>query len=123
MMATLCAFDSMFGSRHLRTLSLAALIADVMRDTGETGMAQRILEGVASDLDCTVGRTHASRMAAIESLRDVMLEQRESARAATLQAEILECWILQTGPNAKESIAARQHLEQLLLSVQTAAAA
>jgi len=123
MMATLCAFEGMFGSRHLRTLSLAALIADVLRDAGDVAMAQRILEGVVRDLDCTVGRTHTSRMAAIESLRDVMLAQRESARAAALQAEIVECWKLQAGPDAEESIAARQYLERLVLSVQTAAAA
>jgi hypothetical protein len=91
MVATLGSYDSLFGPRHIRTLSLAAHIAEVLRDLGERQAALSLLERVVRDLNQTVDRTHATRISALGALRDLLIDECETTRANALQIEISEC--------------------------------
>jgi hypothetical protein len=111
MLATLGSYDHLFGPRHVQTLSLAAHIADVLRDLGQPRTAQSLLERVVRDLN----RTHAARLSALNALRDLLLDQADIPKAISVQTEISECWMLRAGPDAPETIAARADLGTLLM--------
>jgi hypothetical protein len=110
MMATLGSYDRLFGPRHIQTLSLAAHIAEVLRGLGQAQTARALLERVVRE----AGRTHATRIAALRGLRDLLVEQSEIARAIAVQRELSECWMLVAGPDAPETIAARADLIQMM---------
>jgi len=112
MMATLCSYDRLFGPRHIQTLSLTAHIAEVLRAAGDTRSARCLLDRVVSNLS----RTHATRISALNTLRDLALQEEDVRKAIVLQTEIAECRRLADGPEAPETIAARSHLGALLLS-------
>ena len=116
MIATLGCYDRLFGPRHIQTLSLAAHIAQVLRDLGQPQTARSLLERVVRDLNQSVGRTHATRISALRALRDLLLEQSDTARAIAVQTEISECWMLVAGPDAPETITAGADLRTLLMS-------
>jgi hypothetical protein len=115
MIATLGSYDCMFGSRHIRTLLLAAHIAEVLRGLGQTQTARSLLERVVRDLNQSANRTHATRISALRALRDLFLEQSEIASAIAAQTEIAECWMLLAGRDAPETIAAKADLGTLLM--------
>jgi hypothetical protein len=115
MLATLDSYDRFFGPRHIQTLSLAARIADVLRDRGESQMARSLLERVVGDLNQSSNRTHVTRISALNALRAVLLEQSQLPKAIAVQKELSECWLLVAGPEAPETIAARAHLGTLLM--------
>jgi hypothetical protein len=112
MIATLGSYDRLFGPRHIRTLALTAHIAEVLRGLGQQQTARGLLERVVRDLN----RTHATRISALQSLRDLLLEQSEVAKAISVQTEILECRMLLAGPDAPEAITAKADLGRLLMS-------
>src|SRR5579863_4879205 len=116
MIATLGSYDRMFGPRHIQTLSLAAHIAEVLRGLGQPQTARSLLERVVRDLNQSAGRTHATRISALHALRDLLLEQSDTAKAIAVQTEIFECRALLAGPDAPETIAARTDLAALLMS-------
>ena len=116
MIATLGSYDRMFGSRHIQTLSLAAHIAEVLRGLGQKQTARSLLERVVRDLSQSKNRTHATRIAALGALRDLLLEQSDVARAIATQTEIAECWRLLAGPDAPETVTARTDLGTLLMA-------
>jgi hypothetical protein len=103
MIATLGSYDRMFGPRHIQTLSLAAHIAEVFRGLGQTQTARSLLERVVRDLNQSANRTHATRISALRTLRDLLLEQSDIAKAIAAQVEIAECWRLLSGPDAPET--------------------
>lgn len=111
MLATLGSYDHMFGPRHAQTLSLAAHIAEVLRGIGQAQTARTLLERVVRDLN----RTHATRVSALGTLRDLLLEQADFAKATAVQTEIAECWALLAGPDAPETTVARAELGTLLM--------
>jgi hypothetical protein len=115
MMATLGSYDRLFGPRHIQTLSLAAHIADVLRELGQSQTARSLLERVVRDLKQSGNRTHATRISALRALRDLLLEHSELARAIAVQTELSDCWMLVAGPGAPETIAARAELGELLM--------
>jgi hypothetical protein len=115
MMATLGSYDRLFGPRHIQTLSLAAHIAEVLRGLGQSQTARSLLERVVRDLNQSAGRTHATRISALQALRDLLLEQSEIARAIAVQTEISECWTLVAGPEGLEAVAAKAGLGELLM--------
>jgi hypothetical protein len=117
MLATLGSYDHMFGPRHVQTLSLAAHIAEVLRGLGQPQTARTLLERVVRDLN----RTHATRVSALRTLRDVVLDQADFAKAIAVQTEISECWMLLAGPDAPETIAARADLGTLIMLSQESA--
>ena len=112
MMATLCSYDRLFGPRHIQTLSLTAHIAEVLWAAGDAQSAQCLLDRVVSNLS----RTHATRISALHTLRDLALQEEDVRKAIVLQIEIAECRRLADGPEAPETIAARSHLGELLMS-------
>jgi hypothetical protein len=111
MLATLGSYDHMFGPRHAQTLSLAAHIAEVLRGIGQAQTARTLLERVVRDLN----RTHVTRVSALRTLRDLLLEQTDFAKAIAVQTEISECWALIAGQDAPETTAARAVLGTLLM--------
>jgi len=111
MLATLGSYDHMFGPRHSQTLTLAAHIAEVVLGLGQPQAARTLLERVVRDLN----RTHATRVSALRTLRDLLIEQAEIEKAAAVQAEISECWVLLAGTDAPETVAARADLGALLM--------
>jgi fructose-1,6-bisphosphatase/sedoheptulose 1,7-bisphosphatase-like protein len=115
MIATLGSYDRMFGPRHLTTLSLAAHIAEVLRGLGQPQTARSLLERVVRDLRQSAGRTHATRIAALRALKDLLVQQSDIAGAIAIQTEISECWMLVAGPGAPETIAAASELGELLM--------
>jgi hypothetical protein len=115
MMATLCSYDRLFGPRHIQTLSLTARIAEVLWAAGDTRSARCLLDRVVGNLS----RTHATRISALNTLRDLALQEEDVRKAIALQTEIAECRRLTDGPEAPETIAARSHLGALLMSHST----
>jgi hypothetical protein len=115
MLATLDSYDRFFGPRHIQTLSLAARIAEVLRDRGESQTARSLLERVLRDLNQSSSRTHATRISALCALRGVLLDQSQLPRAIAVQKELAECWLLVAGPDAPETITARAELGTLLM--------
>jgi len=115
MIATLGSYDQMFGPRHITTLSLAAHIAEVLWGLGEAQKARSLLERVVRDLNQSVGRTHVTRISALHSLRDLLVEQSDMAKAIAIQTEISECLMLLAGPGAPETITAMSDLGELLM--------
>jgi hypothetical protein len=111
MLATLGSCDYMFGPRHSQTLMLAAHIAEVVLGLGQPQAARTLLERVVRDLN----RTHATRISALATLRDLLIAQTEVAKAAAVQAEISECWMLLAGADAPETVTARADLGALLM--------
>jgi hypothetical protein len=104
MLATLGSYDRFFGTRHIQTLSLAARIAEVLRDLNQSS-----------------NRTHPTRISALRLLGAVLIEQSQLPKAIAVQQELAECWLLAAGPDAPETIAARAHLGTLLMSSPTGA--
>jgi hypothetical protein len=115
MMATLGSYDRLFGPRHIQTLALAAHIAEVLRGLGQSQTARSLLERVVRDLNQSASRTHATRLSALQALGDLLLEQRDIAKAIAVQTEIAECRMLLAGPDAPETTAARADLRTLLM--------
>jgi len=111
MFATLCSYDRLFGPRHIQTLSLTAQIAEVLRAAGDARAARCLLDRVVGNLS----RTHATRISALKTLRDLALQEDDVLKAIALQTEIAECRRLAEGPEAPETIAARLHLGTLLM--------
>jgi hypothetical protein len=112
MLATLCSYDRLFGPRHVQTLSLTAYIAEVFWAAGDTRSARCLLDRVVKNLT----RTHATRISALNTLRDLALQEDDVRKAIALQTEITECRKLADGPEAPETIAAKSHLGALLMS-------
>jgi hypothetical protein len=115
MIATLCSYDRLFGPCHVQTLSLAAHIAEVLRDVGELQQARRLLERVIRDLAHSGGRARAKRISALHTLRDLMVEQSDIPGAVAVQTEIWECRRLLAGPGAPETTTAVPDLRELLM--------
>ncbi len=112
MMATLCSYDRLFGPRHIQTLSLTAQIAEVLWAAGDTRSARCLLDRVVKNL----ARTHTTRLSALNTLRDLALQEEDVRKAIALQTEIAECRRLADGPEASETMAAKSHLGALLMS-------
>lgn len=112
MMATLCSYDRLFGPRHVQTLSLTARVAEVLWAAGDVRTARCLLDRVVRNLS----RTHATRLSALNTLRDLALEDKDVRTAIALQTEITDCRRLACGPDAPETIAAKSHLGALLMS-------
>jgi hypothetical protein len=83
MLATLGSYDHMFGPRHSQTLTLAAHVAKVVLALGQPQTARTLLERVVRDLD----RTHATRVSALRTLRDLLIEGAEIEKA--MRAKLL----------------------------------
>ena len=116
MMATLCSYDRLFGPRHVQTLSLTAHIAEVLWAAGDARSARCLLDRVVSNLS----RTHTTRISALNTLRDLALQEEDMRKAIVLQTEIVECRRLADGPEAPETIAAQSRLGALVMSHSTA---
>jgi hypothetical protein len=116
MIATLGSYDRMFGPRHMTTLTLAVQIAGVLKDAGELRPARSLLDRVVRDLSQPVNRTSPTRIKALHSLRDLLLDGAEVAQAVAIQSEIAECMARTAGPDAPETRAAREHAQQLMMS-------
>lgn len=112
MMATLCSYDRLFGPRHIQTLSLTAHIAEVLWAAGDSRSARCLLDRVVKNLS----RTHAVRISALNTLRDLAVREEDVRKAIAVQTEIAECRRLADGPQAPETIAAKSHLGALLMS-------
>jgi hypothetical protein len=115
MLATLGSYDRFFGPRHIQTLSLAARVAEVLRELGDFQTARSLLERVVRDLNQSSSRRHATRISALQALRAVLIEQSQLPKATAVQKELSECWHLVAGPDAPETIAARADLGTLLM--------
>ncbi len=112
MIATLCSYDRLFGPRHIQTLSLTAHIAEVLWAAGDSRSARCLLDRVVKNLF----RTHPTRISALNTLRDLALQEGDVRKAIALQTEIAECRRLADGAEAPETIAAKSHLGALLMS-------
>jgi hypothetical protein len=111
MIATLCSYDRLFGPRHVQTLSLTAQIAQALWAAGDTQSARCLLDRVVRDL----ARTHATRISALNSLKELALQEADMRKAIAVQTEISECHNLLSGPDAAETSAARSALAELLM--------
>jgi hypothetical protein len=115
MIATLCSYDRFFGPCHIQTLSLTVRIAEALWRTGDPGTARGLLDRSIRDLFRSAGRTHAVRLTALNTSRDLELLEGDIRKALALQTEIAECWLLRAGCDAPETIAARSDLGKLMM--------
>jgi hypothetical protein len=107
MLATLCSYESWFGPYHPQTLYLMTNVAVAFWQAGEPERARPLLEGVVRDVDHCLGREHDARLGALAALRDLLVDQRDYDRAASIQRELLECLILRLGSDHPETVRAR----------------
>jgi len=107
MIATLCSYDRFFGPCHIQTLSLTARVAEALWRSGDVRTARGLLDRAIRDLLRSAGRTHAVRLTALSTSRDLKLLEGDIRKALALQTEIAECWLLRAGCDAPETIAAR----------------
>jgi hypothetical protein len=94
---------------------LTTVLAHAFREAGEANRARRLLEKVISDSARYLGPEHATRLAAIEALRDLFIGQGDGGRAAAAQRELLECRIRRLGSDHTETLAARDRLCDMLM--------
>ena len=120
--ATLCCYENWFGPYHPNTLRLMVTAGVTHAELGELGTARCLLERAIRDLARSLGREHEARLRAIDGLRDVCKRQRDWARAAEGQKELLECRALvlsakiaQLGCDHPETVRARAELGSILL--------
>jgi len=115
MLATLCSYESWFGPYHPQTLRLMTQVAIAVWRAGEP-QARPLLERAVRDLGHHLGADHDLRLQAIVALRDLLVEQGDYERAASVQKELLECQIQRLGNDHPDALAARAHLARLLLN-------
>jgi hypothetical protein len=115
MLATLCSYESWFGPYHPQTLCLMAKVAFACRQSGELVHARILLERVVRDVGRFMGRNHHLRLRAITNLTDLFVTQRDYARAATAQRELLECQTQLLGSDHPDTLATRASLEMIHL--------
>lgn len=115
MIATLNSYESMFGPYHVQTMALTVQIARVLWSMGETHVAQRLSE---RSVRCLArGRDEASslRVSALTTLRDLFLEQGDSAKAIAVQKEIVECLARLAGAGDPRVANEKSDLARMLL--------
>lgn len=115
MVATLSAYEDLFGPFHAQTLMLTVAVAAAYRRTGEDHKARRLLEKVIGDSARHLGPEHAARTVAVETLRDLFIGLGDDARAASVQRELLECRVRRYGEHHAETLAARARLCDMLM--------
>jgi hypothetical protein len=116
MIATLNSYESMFGPNHVQTLALTVQVARVLWSVGEAQAAQQLSERSARSL--ARGRDDASalRVSALTTLRDLFLEQRDSAKAIAVQKEVVECLTRLAGADDLRVISEKTDLAKMMLS-------
>lgn len=115
MIATLCSYDRFFGPFNIQTLSLTTRVAEALWRSGDPETARGLFDRSIRDLVRSAGRTHAVRLTALSTSRDLELLEGDIRKALALQTEIAECWLLRAGCDAPETIAARSHLGKLMM--------
>jgi hypothetical protein len=115
MLATLCTYECWFGPYHPQTLYLMAKVALACRQSGELVHARILLERVVTDVGRFMGRNHDLRLRAIANLADLFVTQRDYARAAAVQGELLECQTQLLGSDHPDTLATRASLEMIHL--------
>jgi hypothetical protein len=119
MLATLGAWEHFFGPFHPQTLRLMMVIACTYRHRGDGDEARRLLEIVAKDAARHLGADHEIRLAALDTLSELFVAQRNYEKAGVLQRELLECRVRRLGHDHAETLAARAFLCETLLRAET----
>jgi hypothetical protein len=114
MLATLCSYENLFGPYHPQTLRLMAEVANAYWQVGELGHARPLLERAVRDLGRHLGAEHELHLRALAALRDLLIAQRDYARAGAAQRDLLECLIRRLGSDHSETQAARACLALIL---------
>jgi hypothetical protein len=90
MLATLCSYEERFGPCSLYTLRLAGLVAAEFGRIGDTIRARGLLEQVVRNAARAPGPGRQLRIDALIGLRELLLAEGETARAADVQRELAE---------------------------------
>jgi hypothetical protein len=114
MIATLDSYENLFGPYHPQTLRLRADVALACWRRGELALARPLLERVARDVACHLGRSHEVRLRILATLRDLFLDQRDYEKAGAVQRELLHCQIERSGTQHPDAEASRALLASLL---------
>ncbi len=123
MIATLDSYASMFGPYHVQTLTLTVQIARALRSDGHIGSAQHLLEYSAKHLTRYGDQATSIRLQALDTLRDLWMEQGDSEKALAVQKEIVECVTRLAGPDDAEVASRKAELTRMLMSTQSHIAA
>src|ERR1700733_385367 len=107
MLATLCSYESWLGPYHPQTLRLMAQVAVAYWQAGEPSRARPLLERGVRGMGRYFDRDHDLRLAAIVTLRDLLLANRDYERAGVVQRELLECQVRRLGRDHPDTLAAR----------------
>ena len=116
MFATLSSYESLYGPYHPQTLALTACVADACRQARQTELARALLERVVVDCRRHCSAEHELRLRSIVTLRDLLIEQHDFARAAVLQREYAECQMRRFGSEHPETVEARSYLAEIVFS-------
>jgi hypothetical protein len=113
MLATLSAYDGLFGPTHPQTLHLRTEVGIALAGLGEVEFAIRILDRSARDIVDTLGREHQFRTRALTALRDLWIVRKDYANAAATQAELTQVTIVKFGTDHPDSLAANSMLAEI----------
>lgn len=113
--ATLCSYESLFGPYHPHTLCFMAQAARAYWHHGEVAQARALLERAVRDMGLHLGRGHDMRLQALETLGELLVQQRAYKEAKAVQREIVECRAERLGPNHPETAVVRSELAKMLL--------
>ena len=115
MLATLCSYENLFGPCHPQTLCLMTHLGTAYWQAGEPRRARPLLERAVRDVGRHLGEGHDLRLRALVTLRDLLAAQRDYAKAASVQKELLECQTQRLGGDHPETLAMREKLALMLL--------
>jgi|GEM_PF-6086020 hypothetical protein len=113
--ATLCTYENYFGPCHPQTIQVLIVVAGAFNASGNPVRARQLLERALKDLDR--GRHDPLSDLSIQVRRrlcDLLVEQRDFAPAAAVQAQIAECMAARYGSLHAETASARLHLADIL---------
>lgn len=115
MLSTLCSYENLFGPYHPQTLRLMTEVGVACWRHGELAYARRLLERAIRDIGRVLGREHDTRLRAMTTLRDLLLQEGDYQKAGAVQRELWECQRQRLGPDHPETVTARDDLAAILL--------
>jgi hypothetical protein len=113
-LATLCSYETCFGPCHPQTILLMISLAAAYREHGDETRARGLLERAVGDVDRFLETGDDLSLHARGALRDLLLEQNENDRAASVQAVIVEGLTRRLGVRHADTSAARARLTAIL---------
>jgi len=117
MLATLAAYEGLFGPYHPQTLAMSTLLASALCASGSRVDGRRLFERAIGDLTKHHGKHHPVRIRALEAWSTMLCQEQDWNAAAAVQQELLDCRTHLLGRDHPDSLAARRDLSATLSAI------